>query len=114
MAHTPGPWKWEVIDEKELALYSESDPYGVANSILTVDRCDACIKNDRLCMWPSKENEALIAAAPDLLAACKAAQIALDDYTFEQKENGEVSPRWMYELANQLRAAIAQAEVRDD
>jgi hypothetical protein len=106
MAHTPGPWKWEVIDEKELALYSESDPYGVANSILTVDRCDACIKNDRLCMWPSKENEALIAAAPDLLAACK----ELTAYV----EAGNWASNRLTDILVSARAAIAKAEAQDD
>jgi len=76
--HTPGPWEWSIADKWALLLHQAGQTW-VDNSILQCDRCGDCAEHDPTeggeefkCAWPSKADRALIAAAPDLLAACEA------------------------------------------
>lgn len=79
--HTPGPWK------------AGKD---VGYTHIVYDNDDLCVAD---VLTDSDEDTQLIAAAPDLLAACKA---ALADCEEDGYEN---SP-----LGLQLKAAIASAE----
>ena len=66
--HTPGPWMTRRHVSGPLA------------DIYSIDHCD-CLATTAFHGWTFEEMEAnarLIAAAPDLLAACKAALAGLD------------------------------------
>lgn len=98
--HTPGPW---YADGALAAIYTESHPGRVA-SIDTINRS------------MREADAALIAAAPDLLAACKAQHEAIDRLFamlietkpgFFPTESGQP---WAAGL--QGNAAIAKAEGR--
>lgn len=69
-ACTPGPWKMELyLNEKDLTLPPHI--FGLCDNHQVADCCgadDADMANGRL-----------IAAAPELLEACEAALIALDE-----------------------------------
>lgn len=92
MAHTPGPWRWVPGEGNELAQLVGEDEVPV---------CDfgACYEfNDQVGgTEPSIDDQALMAAAPDLLAACK--QVLRDEMGIEDTE--------LYDI---LQAAIAKAE----
>ena len=89
----PGPWKWEALDGTMLALYS-GDP---ENGILDCERCDTCVKRDRLCGWPDKANADFIAesriAVLELIAALKEVKARLHGVTYQiQKHQPAGSP----------------------
>lgn len=102
-AHTPGPWGG-VTDEfglcKRAIAYPEGD-----------DRDhDLCVVQ---CGDPDEleANARLIAAAPDLLAACEEAlEFAEDQEDVVDGDYGEQKPNRAMQLASMLRAAIAKAE----
>jgi hypothetical protein len=95
--HTKGPWKAGTT-------YEHGEPVGavVRSGVRFVAECPTgvCGHHQPEC----EANAALIAAAPDLLAACRE---ALEDYAgcnvdrFTQHETDKM---------NRLRAAIAKAE----
>ena len=101
MTHPPGPWKqieyddWLYIGGDDMD-YVEYDPtnepynYAVINAVCVIDHIDNITKRE-------EANATLIAAAPDLLAACKVAlnAINLNDETLTAREH--------------LQAAIAKA-----
>ena len=114
--HTPGPWiidkaKWAACQWGTMPDPSRGEP-NLAGGVLpaiAVFRCpdnddhDLCVRSrradqqDRIA-WTDEErwaNASLIAASPDLLAACKAAYDEVDD--------GGV-------IATMLRKAISKAE----
>lgn len=70
-AHTPGPWtamRYEAGD-KEIVVIGNTKMYGNAPvALIPHDDCDHA---------EAKKNARLIAAAPDLLAACKYMEAAL-------------------------------------
>ena len=110
--HTPGPW-WikgpspglptnPCDDGGDYAIYANFDdprfngkPRIIAEVINKVD-------------WgieaPAEANAALIAAAPDLLAACEAANIAI-----RETYNGVIIPLRLLSVMNDNEAAIAKA-----
>lgn len=77
MSHTPGPWTLEMTEDGD-----ESGGYGTdswTGEIITAP-CEENPDGDQVCqVWPmDKANAHLIAAAPDLLAACEAMAAAKD------------------------------------
>jgi hypothetical protein len=117
--HTPGPWDVNGIDTEKIRIGSRkmSDVAIVYNQ---PNRFDGSLSKSR------KRNAELIAAAPDLLAACEAAieQIeALDDVLNQSGHevigwhlNGDTEPIASFFQDNdigaveKLRAAIAKAK----
>ena len=89
--HTPGPWKVIGKDKTEIGAL-----LGTPEAIVIADT--------RFFQEPTNPRERadarLIAAAPDLLAACEA---ALDNIPYV------AAVQWDYDLAQQLKAAIAKA-----
>jgi hypothetical protein len=75
MAHTPGPWEWRYSD----GLYGPKvSPRGGPQPVVTIESDGAC-GDPECCGEPSylievsADDAALIASAPDLLEAVKAA-----------------------------------------
>ena len=94
--HTPGPW---TVDPKTLAVYAP-DRHGHAAAVLVAD-CD--------CSWllanEIRANAALVAAAPDLLAALQALVGEADLGEIDHDDSTRA-------LLAQARAAIARATGR--
>lgn len=114
--HTPGPWKWEPMSEHMLGLGRDvpydgtedsiTDPGGVM--ICGCSRCKACVERGASCFCPEPADQHLIAAAPDLLAACKEALVFISKLGPGQCPDGaedEVTNNW-----KRLRSVIAKAE----
>ncbi len=104
MAHTPGPWIFCTPN------YNAQCRRGEEHLVMTADGkkaiCHVFIRKlvrGEMHQMPVIDNGNLIAAAPDLLEACKA---ALDDY------NGSDSAYSQLQVIAMLRAAIAKAEGR--
>jgi hypothetical protein len=89
--HTPGPWR---IGDAGVTVFG---PPNGNPSPITIARI----------VHPEKANTRLIAAAPELLEACKAALDGLSNMTIEQYKRGDDR-----QLRNSLQAAIAKAEGR--
>jgi hypothetical protein len=102
MKHTPGPWKVDRFEDKP---HQRRHTVG-GNSLMICDTWS---------MWEDEETEAnahLIAAAPDLLGACKAVNAWLDQPTGKIiksfKQLAELS-----RLSGIVRQAISRAEGRE-
>lgn len=89
--HTPGPW---LTDEM---MPGDQYRYVFAAKGPIVCRVSAFAAGEA--------NARLIAAAPDLLAACKKAIAELDDYCADHSN--------VWDFYEKLRSAIAKAEVRE-
>jgi hypothetical protein len=91
-AHTPGPWN-EVIKALGIQhpIYAKSKQVAAATNNV---HGEGAIE--------SKANARLIAAAPELLAACQAALICCD-------ENGAMAETYDEDEIEGLRKAIAKA-----
>jgi hypothetical protein len=105
--HTPGPWTSEFQGNSTWDILCSSD-------ILTHERRSeiVAIIEDRFGDNPRNEHKAnarLIAAAPDLLAACKALVEAMHRYEMDVDGDPTHAHRDMMNLAN---AAIAKAEAK--
>jgi hypothetical protein len=91
MAHTPGPWIYDIDDrpgmEWNIHILTEAD----------LDKRICFMTSD----GPSEDNARLIAAAPDLLAACEA-------YAAWAATVTEGAPD-LRPIREQIRAAIAKA-----
>ena len=88
MTHTPGPW---VINEEMAGI---DGPNG-----------EQIVRRAGIAKWVhgnGKANAALMAASPDLLAACERGLSELDDPDIRQLP-------WIIDTKRQLRAAIAKA-----
>ena len=83
MNHTPGPWKYGALVDDSNHYYIKAGVYWIA------EICGGTGQDT--------ENAHLIAAAPDLLAACEAALAGLEE-TIHMRQQRE-----------QLKAAIAKA-----
>ena len=104
--HTPGPWEWgksRVRDGYSGLVDSEG------NEVLYPDCCN---DGDHGAAWfdefPSESNRTLIAAAPLLLEACKAAK-----HVYEQgcvDRGWKDAHNWIDEASDLLDAAIAAAK----
>jgi len=92
--YTPGPWTWIMEDPSCLALYG---PKGLLDHVLWSRICPACAERGAKCTGPNDANAQLIAAAPDLLTACKEAE---DLYWVDMQPS----------TVRKLREAIAKAE----
>ena len=89
--HTPGPWTFELNDSIGLWMIGCASDYNFASVYIDANLPDGFQGVPAI----AQANARLIAAAPDLLAACEA---MLDDHT----TNGEA---WLM-----LKAAIAKAK----
>lgn len=90
MSHTPGPWKAESNGE----INSTVEPWG---AVATVEANS--LGRRRITIAEAEANAALIAAAPDLLAACKAMLAKFDHSPLDK----------VSVAADMARAAIAKA-----
>ena len=98
MKHTPGPW--EVSEEWHGDLYIDSYIEGEGDTALAKIVNNVC-KTDQ-----AEANARLIAAAPDLLEACKEALNVLEDWDdLNQPDDG---PEWLFVTA--MKDAIAKAQ----
>ena len=95
--HTPGPW--EISRDAVPEGYTQNTVYAERDG----ERVATAFRNEA--------NARLIAAAPDLLEACKAALDAwhAKDSNFERELN-KGTPEWL----SSVRTAIAKAEVRSE
>ena len=71
MSHTPGPWKFEVVDETDSFLGCRWLDGGGGSSVIDLSNEWAGYpeNGEDLQMTISKEDAALIAAAPEMLEA---------------------------------------------
>ena len=98
-AHTPGPWTWTGGADKRLAPFVRSNARADAICKVMTSRLDEYQANARL-----------IAAAPELLAACeKALWQLIPDAQAEEAEGRQDSA---VKTSDILRAALAKAGVR--
>ena len=116
--HTPGPWHWEYGPyEEDLAILKSSarEICYFGNRQEYAEHCG---------VEPNEADKALIAAAPDLLEALKAAEIKLcrlqilvfknDKYgPYSSEDEMEKEYYWCNEIY-QARAAIAKAEGKEE
>ena len=100
--HTPGPWRWFNYPDGRMLLTGENN---------------AVIHCPDAPMSCAPEDQSLIAAAPELLAALKAMEETAMRLGLSRGEEGEEgSEEWANALLahfaaiNQARAAIAKAE----
>jgi len=104
MAHTPGSWKFRKHlggEEGEVIAQDvrfDTDFLYIAE-IFGHYQDDECAANGRL-----------IAAAPDLLAACKSALVWFERWTSDEDEP---PASWGWELKGELAAAIAKVKGSD-
>jgi hypothetical protein len=104
-AHTPGPW---VVAPERCANWWGKHEAGTV--VVGPDHDPICATNDDgIATTDDIANAILIAAAPDLLAACKEFADAVYD-TATRKHCGGV----MRDRLARLDAAIAKAEGADD
>lgn len=106
--HVPGPWKMrQSRDGKRIWISGETKRYG-NREFLSVDH-DDCDHDE------AEATARLIAAAPDLLAACEAAEAVLSDLAAELCERHEYTGYFNSEdghglkVIKALQAAIARA-----
>lgn len=101
-AHTPGPWEARrIMYPKRLDVSFEvSAARGFVCQTIMRE-----IASEREVIEQDEANATLIAAAPDLLEALKAAELLLDEADLDYEAEGAAALRLM-------RAAIAKAEGR--
>ena len=99
--HTPGPWEMKRLGSR---LFVEGWPdNGKAKERAEMALCCEIQGMQDDCLRPVEfHNARLIAAAPELLEACKAAIAALDEHCLTYDEQDAIN--------GQLRAAIAKAQ----
>lgn len=112
--HTPGPWKFDK--EYGNAMDELYGPDGRAIAAIWTRGCDSPTRV-RECYKPFAEgvaNARLIAAAPDLLSACKDAETACDEVAswLESDEAFDITALVvdLRGVMRKLTAAIAKAE----
>jgi hypothetical protein len=100
---TPGPWSCEPGPGAENGFEIEATEGGESLFVLATSWFDS--DGDKESMATAHANGRLIAAAPDLFAACRAALIAMNSHTTEPIPVGVYS-----RVARLLGDAIAKAE----
>lgn len=100
--HTPGPWKADFLDEDNGWILDKKSNY--IAEIVTSDEENKFIKNPD----EREANARLIASAPELLEALKAAQKILHPLVMKMKVKDHFSEHNV--LANVIVKAIAKAE----
>lgn len=106
-AHTPGPWA--VCDEPPNEYWYKGLTIGVADPGDARRVCDVHDWGLAFGDEMTKANAHLIAAAPDLLAACEFALAHCEDFVRDQLEGTSMLNAAMEKL-NPIRAAIAKAK----
>lgn len=105
MKHTPGPWCLIGLHcwEYQIGAPGQGEYVGQTTALAVVRNWD--------CQPPGEQiyaNACLIAAAPELLEACRAAVTAIETSSFDRYAGAALTP-----ACEALRAAIAKAEGRE-
>lgn len=101
MAHTPGPWKVLMVPSAPIAgIVPAKKPKGVDPRSVE-DICQISLRTD----YDNEANAKLIAASPNLLAACK---LALETIQKLAEQQG-MSEKGCYKAEAALKEAIAEA-----
>ena len=95
-AHTPGPW--EVRTAMSLSEYMEAVPCTEARAMMPVYWHEADTTHEPIALVARVADAEVIAAAPELLEACKAVLHALESHQAYDKD-----------FRPMLRAALAKA-----
>src|SRR6476646_6775635 len=93
--HTPGPWRPSY--DRGYFVETDHDDKPSSGNVCNIEQGDGCSKEE------AQANARLIAAAPDLLKACKAMVTYCGKYAIEDYAKGQ----WPYQ---NLMDAIAKAE----
>lgn len=112
-AHTPGPWVFETANGRIPIVREMKLPHGEASVFKAVLR-GVCVL-DFGYGHPAGMDEAnahLIAAAPDLLAACKAVLACDTWHDHEGHAYLRVNARSLNDLAAEIAAIVVMAEGR--
>jgi hypothetical protein len=108
--HTPGPWEAAFYDTHEFEIHDPTDGTALAVvPIPTIQNGERVGANRERSIEEIGANARLIAASPDLLAACKAAVAAFDR---ADRESRPFADNWadLREAAEVARGVIAEAE----
>jgi len=110
--HTPGPWIVCTMDDSDNALSIEQDRLARGDEepsiVAEVDLC-----GDGIDRTTGEANARLIAAAPDLLAACEESLRVLTLESVTDRLYTQPGMEQGYEAIDILRAAIAKATGKD-
>ena len=96
--HSPGPWEWSLYDEFGADLLA-ADGEVVLNDGMALGEYDRVID-------PAGPNGRLVRAAPDLLAACEAAQLAIRQLVMSDTHVGDTHARGALDLAERAETAL--------
>lgn len=106
--HTPGPWvihEWGIGD----SVIEVNGPDGA--QIAEIDTLRESTETEHVrASGEHRANARLIAAAPDLLAACKAADGAFDRIEAQGADGDSEAWKMAFAAWQNVRAAIAKAE----
>lgn len=114
MKHTPGPWKYSITHPMSGDVWfviTDNDGRGPIMEI-GGDEQNGQIAVAKYLITDPKEIEAnarLIAAAPELLEACKQTQYKLIDFIHEIIENDMIVPLWVNNLKDEIDSVIKKA-----
>lgn len=106
MAHTPGPW---VTADKRFANGIRSEVEAESGTICSCIRTVNSPKNGGSRTWDEVDaNATLIAAAPDLLAACQAALDYFNETRSgrEWRDNGGEEPGLLRDAINKAEGKV--------
>lgn len=109
--HTPGPWHTQDVDHLD-----GDDGGGACVVWVTAARANICqvVEDDEIgpTIAAMKANAALIAAAPNLLAACERLTIAAEVFAGSEPDmpTYKADEREFEEALKEARAAIAKAK----
>lgn len=98
--HTPGPWTFEHVSQDVVDIKSDGPKWKAVATIKANKLGAGEVGADEL-----SSNARLIAAAPDLLAACEKAADAFDALA----EVNNLPSGWKRSVVDPIRAAIAKA-----
>lgn len=104
--HTPGPWEW-TWEDASMQILSRAGDIGEGH-VLAVTPCEACQKRNYRCLGPTEANARLIAAAPEMLAACES--IATQEGLLRHHLTAVKGCEPLFRALSELKAAIAKAK----